>query len=349
MRASLIFSLLMAIVISMVTSRIVYFGFTPNYAADIFSPGVFNHRFDHDVYKYRVLCKYLLFAIDDWLGNSVPSNTAELRIRINTPSGSERFYYAFYYLNTIFLALTTIMVVFLVRLGKDYRFSKMEQNLLILFIPMLIGLSEYVVCVYDVSSYFFQFLALYLFIKFYDEEPVFTMITLSALMIISTLNRESSALSVSMLGVLLLTRYGAKKSTLWSLLILSASFLSTYIGLRYWITNPSDLHIRNLDVGNYLKTSNLYGFLFWAIFFYLPMAIADTKENRFLIGAFFLFSAPYVITCLKDGVLWEVRLYIPLFLGALFISKLDTSKQTVRISELRFGQLRRKLRVKESM
>ena len=347
MRASLIVSLLVAVAISMVTSRIIYFGFTPNYAADIFSPKAFNGRFDHDVYKYRVLCKYLLFAIDDWLGNSEPAGTAETRILINTRDGSERFYYAFYYLNTFFLALTTIMVVLLVRSREDYHFTKMEQNLLIFFVPVFIGLSEYVVCVYDVSSYFFQLLTIYILLKFYREEPVFSMVTLGILIVVSTLNRESSALSVSMLAVLLLSRYGFKRRILWSVLILAVCFLLTYVGLRFWIVDPYHVHIRNHDVGKYLKTINLYGLLFWVIFFYLPMAIADSKENRFLIGAFFLFGAPYVYTCLKDGVLWEVRLYIPLFLGAFFLGKLDTSRHIVRISELQLRWPRRKLQVKE--
>lgn len=331
----------MAVAISIVASRIIYFGFTPNYAADIFSPKAFNGRFDHDVYKYRVLGKYLLFAIDGWLGKSEPTNTADPRIRINTPDGSERFYYAFYYLNTIFLALTTIMVVLLARLRKDYHFTIMEQNLLIFFVPVLIGLSEYVVCVYDVSSFFFQLLTIYLLLKFYEGKYVFTIVTLSILIILSALNRESAALSVSMLAVLLLTRYGLKGKSLGAVLILESCFFMTYVGLHYWIQDPMDIGIINGDVGKYLRTINLYGLLFWAIFFWLPMAIADSKENRFLIGAFFLCSAPYVYTCLKDGVLWEVRLYIPLFLGSLFLSKLDTSRHVIRISELRFRHFRK--------
>jgi hypothetical protein len=197
-----------------------------------------------------------------------------------------------------------------------------------------------VVCVYDVSSYFFQLLAIYLFLKFHEEHPVLSVVTMSIVVVVSTLNRESSALSVSILAVLLLMRYGFKSSTLLNILILTVSFLFTYIGLRYWIIDPYDVHITNINVGKYWKTMNLYGLLFWAIFFCLPMAIADSKENRLLISAFFLFSAPYVYTCLKDGILWEVRLYIPLFLGALFLSKLDTSRNVIQISELRLSRLK---------
>jgi hypothetical protein len=87
----------------------------------------------------------------------------------------------------------------------------------------------------------------------------------------------------------------------------------------------------------------MIGLIFWGLFFYLPMAIAATVENKWLIVAFFILSLPYIYSCLKGGVLWEVRLYIPLFLSALFLSKLDVSAHAIRLSNFTLRMSRREI------
>ena len=343
MKYNLFLSLVVAVLLSLVTSKIVYFGFTPNYAADIFSRKAFNSRFDHDVYKYRILCKYLLFAVDDWLGQDMPENGAEARILINTRGGSERFYLAFYYLNSFFLVLTAIMVVLLLDLERSFLFSPGEKTLIIFLVPLLIGLSQFTVCCYDVSGFFFQLLTIYVFLKYADKWYWASMGAITLLIIVSTLNRESSALSVAMMTLLLITRYGLTKRVFISIGIMAACFLMTYIALRYFIVDPSNTRIINLQAGKLLIDTNMIGLLFWGLFFYLPMAIAGSGENRWLIAAFFLLSFPYIYTCLVGGVLWEVRLYIPLFLGALFLSKLDVSAHAFKLSNLTLRMFRREI------
>lgn len=332
-------SLVVAVVLAMVVSKIVYFGFTPNYANFVFSKPAFNSIFQHDVYQYRVLSKYLLFAIDHWLAADMPAQGAEARILVGTPGGSERFYLAFYYLNSFFLVLTSIMVVLLVNLDRQFRLTVMEKNLIIFLVPMLIGLSQFTVCCYDVSSYFFQLLIIYIFLRFVDRHYWVTMLVIGALIILSTANRESSALSVSMVAVLLLTRYGLTRKTLVGIGVSAVCFLATYVALRILIVDPQHERIFNTQVGQFFLDTNLIGLLFWGLFFYLPFAIAEETENRILIGLFFVLSLPYIITVFKDGVLWEVRLYIPLFLGALFLSKLDVSVHAFRVSRF-FSRLR---------
>jgi len=330
-------SLVVAVVLAMVVSKIVYFGFTPSYANFVFSKPAFNSIFEHDVYQYRVLSKYLLFAIDHWLAADMPAKGAEARILVGTPSGSERFYLAFYYLNSLFLVLTSIMVVLIVNLDRQLRLTVMEKNLIIFLVPILIGLSQFTVCCYDVSSYFFQLLIIYIFLRFTERYYWATMVAIGLLVILSTLNRESSALSVSMVTVLLLTRYGIARKTFTGVGLMAVCFLVTYVALRVFIVDPQHLHIMNTQVGQFFLDTNMIGLLFWGLFFYLPFAIADETENRILIGLFFVLSLPYVITVFKDGVLWEVRLYIPLFLGALFLSKLNVSAHAFRVSRF-FGR-----------
>ena len=316
---------MVAILLSMVTSKIVYFGFTPNYAADTFSRKAFKGRLDHDVYKYRLLSKYLLFSVDDWLARDMPEQGAEPRLMANMQGASERFYYALYYLNGFFLVLTSILVALLVHRDQDFRLTNMEKWLIIFLVPLLIGISEFTVCCYDISSYFFQLLILDIFLQWNRQRYWLSLAAITMLIILSTLNRESSALSVSIITVLLIGRYGLNWKTVAGIGLMAVGFLVTYIALRYIIIDPSHLRIINIQAGNLLIDTNIIGLFFWGLFFFLPVAIARSQENRWLIGGFFLFSLPYIIVCLKDGVLWEIRLYIPLFLGALFLSRIETT------------------------
>jgi hypothetical protein len=77
----------------------------------------------------------------------------------------------------------------------------------------------------------------------------------------------------------------------------------------------------------------MMGVIFWVLFIYLPFALAATEENKYLIGGFFVLSIPYIITSLAGGDLWAVRLYVPLFLGALFLSRLELAGAAKRISD----------------
>ena len=222
MKFNLFMTAILAIMLSMVVSKIVYFGFTPNYGADIFSHKAFDARFDHGGNQYRVLSKYLVYGVDGLLGRSMKEGGAEPRLRTVTGGASERFYYAIYYVNTLFLALTSLMVVMLLNLDKSLRFSDTEKILLVFFVPVLIGLSQFTVHYYDLSSYFLQLLILYVFLKNIDGRYSQTMTTIMGLIVLSTLNRESAEVSVAMIALLLLTRYGATRRVVWSIVGMAA-------------------------------------------------------------------------------------------------------------------------------
>jgi len=345
MKAQLVFPILMAILLSMVTSKIVYFGFTPNYAADIFSKQTFSYRFSHDVYQYRVLGKWLLFKVDDWLSGSMPEKGAEYRILINTRDASQRFYYAFFYLNTFFLILTSIVLVLLLYNIPALRFSEAERSLILFLVPVIIGLSQFTVVMYDVSSYFFQLLILYLFLKYADSRPYASFAAICGLIILSTLNRESSALSVSIIALLLFQKWGLTRKAITGMICVAASFIATYVTIRLLVVDPRHLRILNLQAGRLFVDTNIIGLIFWGLFIYLPLSMAGSKENRGMILAYHLLSLPYIYTCLKDGVLWEVRLYIPLFLGSLILSKLHPASFKYRLTNLSIvaGRLTKKI------
>jgi hypothetical protein len=331
--------------LSLVVSKIVYFGFTPAYGADFFSRRAFDAKFDRDGYQYRILSKYLLFGVDNLLGRSMPEKGAEARIGVNSPMSSERFYYAIYYVNTLFLALTSLMVVLLLNLDKRLRFTDTEKILLVFFVPVLIGLTQFTVHYYDLSSYFLQLLVLYVFLKNIDSRYAQTMMTIMGLIVLSTLNRESAEVSVAMIALLLLTKYGATRRVIWSIAGMAACWLVTYVALRVAIGpgGPAPKAAAIFGGSQLEPDMMMMGLIFWILFVYLPLAIAASEENKWQIGGFFLFCLPYIALSLKGGDFWAVRLLVPPFLAALFLSRLDTASSAVRISELKWIAKRRGL------
>jgi len=318
--------MLVGIILSYVTSEIVYFGFAPNYDfATRVSRTAFHGRFDHDVFKYRILSKYLLFETDESLRNIIPEKTRSNEFLHYIQDGSERFYYAYFFLNTFFLCLTCIIMVLLLRM-KDYLFLSDREKWYFLFLSIItINLSQFALYYYDISSYFFQLLILYIFIRYQKEDYVLTMIAICALIILSTINRESSALSVSLIAALLIARFNLSVKAIYGVSLLGVTFIGTYLFLRYTIKDPLNISFGYLDAGHLLRRINIIGVAFWGLFLHLPIVTANSKENRRVILLYHLLSLPYILYCFQYGVLWEVRLYIPLFITSFFISRLNPS------------------------
>lgn len=319
--------------LSMVVSKIVYFGFTPNYGADIFSRKAFGAKFDHGEYQYRLLSKYLVYGVDKFLGRSMKEGGAEARLRTVTGEASERFYYAIYYVNTFFLALTSLMAVMLLSLEK-LLFSDTERALLAFFVPVLIGFTQFTVHYYDLSSYFLELLILYVALKGIDTRFRQSMIKIIGLIVVSALNRESAEVSMALIVMMLVSKFGVTKKVVWSISGIFVCWLGTSFVLRLLIGPQTQAPSAPLIIMDGFEPDMfMMGLIFWVLFMYLPFALAATRENKYLIGGFFVLSLPYIINSVMGGDLWAVRLYVPLFLGALFLSRLDLAGAAVRFSE----------------
>jgi hypothetical protein len=326
MKPAAIQTMVMAILIAFVSSYIVYFGFTTNYTTGSFSPASFKDQYSHGIYKYRVLSQYLLTRLDNALGNSIPSKAAERRLFVQDKNASERFYHSYYYLNTFFMALLSVVLVLLVNQDTVLKIPKNEKSLILFLVIIVVNLTQFVVCPYDISSYFFQLLIILIFLKYFETRYILSLAVICLLLILSTLNRESSALTLSFLAVVIYCKWGITRKSLISIFMIVLSFLSTYFALRYFIKTP-DLAIVTIDYLNYnlFFEANQVGILFWALLLYFTMATANSKENKVLIVCYHIASLPYIWSCFTAGVLWEVRLYMPVFLGSLILGKIDPS------------------------
>lgn len=326
MKSHTICAIFISTLLAVVASYTVYFGYTTNYTIHAFSPTSFKNQYDHGVYKYRILSKKILLFTDKALGDSYPDDKAERRLLIMDTIASERFYYAYYYVNTFFLILVSIVLVLLLDMKGSLKMNNGEKHLVLFLVPLLICLTQYVVCPYDISSYFFQLLVIFIYLKYSNRYYRLTLFLVCFLLVLATLNRESSALTVSFLVLLTLCKFGiTKRSILFNTLIIT-SFLATYFSLRYYITEINEQKTQNdyLSYNLFFFPQNL-GIIFWVVFFYLSIVIANSQDNKIMIIIYHLASLPYIWICFHAGYLWETRLYIPLFLGSLCFSKLDMS------------------------
>src|ERR1700761_4549910 len=235
MKVSVLAQIIVGVLLVMVINRMAYFGFTTNYSLNCFSRTMTEQIYTHEVYRYRFLCRYILYDVDKGLGLFMDEQGASQRLLYRDPYASNRFYAAIYYLNTFFMILTVISSVLTLDIPQKFIITNGERLFFIFFIAMIVALSSYVIVFYDTSSYFFQVLMLYVYFKFIDRHFWRTIGALGILTIISTTNRESSALSVSILSLLLLTKFGATQKSLMGIATIAGCFIITYLGLHLFL------------------------------------------------------------------------------------------------------------------
>jgi len=321
MRNNRFVSIIFVVLFSWLTSYIVYFGFVSNYAVNYFSEDTYKKVFEHGVFRYRILGRYLLLGLYDFLNNYYPDNTTYRYTYYLDQHANANFYNAFFYLNTFFLMLTAVVSVFLLDLKSFIKTAVPDRRLILFFIPIFINLTQFAITAYDMIGYFLELLTLYTLLKWLDKSYIFSLVTMSILIILATLNRESSLLTVTLLITLIVGHFGLSDRGIVAVFSVTLSFLIPYIALRLFISPDSTGP--NMAEGNYGLFVNKMGALFWILFFCLALAISNTRKNRKMVIIYHIISLPYIIFIFTGAVLWEVRLYVPLFLGSLFIAKLD--------------------------
>ncbi len=306
-------------------SSFVYLSFGNIYSNSILNYEAFNHQFHSGVYQYRILSAKLLMGTYDFLG-SLGLNYDVFKLKFFNPDSEPQMYLSFYALNTFFTVLSAGMMVLILE-SKSFKATSSEKILLTCLGIFSIVFTQFALSPYDCSSYFFLLLFIYFFLQYLEKEKPLQLVLLAFIIVISTLNRESSALSLSFAATLLLSQFGLKKKTFTTVLVLGVAFLMTYLGLRFsaesFTTNDG-----NLIVENFSEPKNYLGMLFWFVFFMLTLLLSNNQNNKKQIYIFHVWAIPYIFMCFYTGILYEVRLYIPLFLSCLILTKYEQKVMT---------------------
>ena len=323
MKINLFSKIIFILLLAFTVNSFVYFSFGNLYSSTVLNYADFENQFHSGIYQYRILSGYFLIWIYDFL-SSLNIDYQIFKLKFFNTDAEPKMYLSFFILNTIFLILSSIVLVFITK-TKNCIATQSEKILMISVAIFAISLSQFVIVPYDVSSYFFLLFFFFFLLKYLEKDSALNLIILLVILIISTFNRESSALSLSLAATLLYAKFGLKKKMYLPIIFLFVSFIAVYLGMRLWSESFST-NDGNLLEENFSQPKNFLGILFWMIFFIFTLILAKDRKGVRLILIFHVLSFPYILMCFYTGILYEVRLYIPIFLTSLILSRTEFSR-----------------------
>ena len=320
MKINYISKFLFVSLFAIVVNSFIYFSFGNIYSSSVLNYTDFQNQFHSGIYQYRILSGYFLNFAHDFL-STLSIDYQLFKLKFTNDNAEPQMYLSFYLLNTGFLVLSGFVMT-LITETKSFIASESEKISLIIIALFTIAISQFVIVPYDVSSYLFLWVFFFFLIKYLEKSTPLYLLVLGVLMVISTLNRESSALSLSLMATVLYTKFGLKKETIVPIAVLGFTFIAVYLGMRVMSENFST-NDGNLFMENFSQPKNFLGMLFWLIFFLFTLILAKDKKAVRMILIFHFLSLPYILMCIYTGILYEIRLYVPLFLTALFLGKTE--------------------------
>ena len=320
MKINCISKFLLVSLFAIVVNSFIYFSFGNIYSSSVLNYTDFQNQFHSGIYQYRILSGYFLNFAHDFL-STLSIDYQLFKLKFTNDNAEPQMYLSFYLLNTGFLVLSGFVMT-LITETKSFIATESEKISLIIIALFTIAISQFVIVPYDVSSYFFLLVFFFFLIKYLEKSTPLYLLILGVLMVISTLNRESSALSLSLMATVLYKKFGLKKETIVPIAVLGFIFISVYLGMRVMSENFST-NDGNLFTENFSQPKNFLGMLFWLIFFLFTLILAKDKKAVRMILIFHFLSLPYILMCIYTGILYEIRLYVPLFLTALFLGKTE--------------------------
>ncbi|KIA84922.1 hypothetical protein OA84_00160 [Kaistella solincola] len=312
-----------AVLLAFTVSTFVYFGFVNSYSSTIFNHQNFQEQFQSGIYQYRILSSYFLLWIYDFLG-TFEFDYQIFKLKFLDKSAEPRLFLAFYILNTFFLALSAFFLVLIME-TKNFIATNSEKILITVVAIFTIAFSQFVIVPYDVASCFLLLLFYYFLLKYVKKLDFSTLIILGIILLISTLIRESSALSISLAATALFTQLKMKKEAVLPVIFLVFIFLVAYLGIRFYYHDFSTTD-GNLLAQNLSQPKNFLGIIFWIMFLSLSLFLAKDKKAVRAILVFHALSLPYVYVCFYSGILYEIRLYVPIFLTSLLLARTELGK-----------------------
>ena len=243
------------------------------------------------------------------------------------------FYHSFFLFNAFFLVLTSWCLNEIFALKTFAKTSEVVKIIIHTFILLLISITSYVLTPYDSPALFLFAITVFFTLKYFEERKPKQLIFISALIFISTLNRETSSLNIAFLGALFLNKEILKKEKLQKFIRIIAlpvfAFLLAYISVRIFMkTDEATVSEGIYLVQNLTKPNNILGILFFIIFIRWTQKISSSQQNISKISAFLLLCSPYLLMILMVGILWEIRLFIPIIFGMILLSQMNFEEDT---------------------
>ncbi|MBS1550255.1 MAG: hypothetical protein JSS94_10400 [Bacteroidetes bacterium] len=308
------------VLLAFFVNSFIYFGFANVYSTSILNHADFITQFHSGIYQYRILSGQLLLWIYDVLGR-LNIDYSIFKFKFLNENSEPKMYLSLYILNVTF-AMLSAWILYLIFTTKEFIATHTEKLLMISVIIMTMALSQFVLVPYDYSSYFFMVLFIYGYLYYSKTNSKIAFLGLALLLILATLNRESSALSLSWVATITIHRKGLSRKSIIDITVFAIIFIGVYLGLRL-INGHFSTNDGNLLLENFTQPKNILGFGFCLLLFILTLCLAKSKAQQKLIFSFHFFALPYMLMCFYSGILYEIRLYIPILICSIILSRLD--------------------------
>jgi len=312
---------------------ITYYGFQSSYYnyRDEVRPTEWYYK---GIYGYRLISREIVDMIT-LVMEKIFTNEFPLRdyaMKKGTP-----YYHSLFLFNTFFAVMVSLMVNTILKRKKDFPGISEKIRLgIVFFLAAVSGFSQYVIVHYDNSAVFLLLLGFYFTLNYYRNRQFKDLLMVSFIILISTLNRETSCLNISFLAALLFAKIPASKDGIFNAVKILAlpvlAFLLPYFVLRLIIPqNTGDeyyffesITLRYNLTGINQITGWLFGLLLLKFVYFYAF-----PDNRKVITRFLVISVPYILMIFLVGILWEIRLFVPLVYGAVVLAFFSRSKENL--------------------
>ena len=304
----------LSVLVPILLSVMANYGFYPS---GRFSEESFRATYEHGIWRYRVLGREAVLALDNAFSWILP---ADFGLRTQTlyaslPDYSPRFFFSLFVFNTIFLIATAALLNLAIGIRPRARYGQTKVLLSVLLVCLMV-ISGFKVTPYDNLGYACLCAAVLLTGKRWTL-PLGHLLACLVIIVVGTASRESMALFLSFRFALALHEHGWR--ALWSspklrafriqFALLISAFLVTYLGLRLVLGRFE--FINAWSTAGLLRPATFIG-LAWALS--LGFVVARVAWSPRFLLYLLVCSAPYLLTIFLAADLYELRLYVPLLL-----------------------------------
>jgi phosphate/sulfate permease len=225
---------------------------------------------------------------------------------------------------------------------NKFFFPEIDEKMrigIVFFLAAILGFSQYVATHYDNSAVLLFLVTAYWSFKYYFSPSVKNLLWICVFTMISAFNRETVCLNISLLGALMLNKFSTNwkdyKPVFSAVIFPAICFVLAYLVLRIvkpQVENQDFYFFESITLKyNFTGINQIAGWLFGVLTLNFIYYYATSAENRKLISRFLIFSSPYILMIFLVGILWEIRLFVPLIFGATVLAFFNFNKLNLHI------------------
>lgn len=293
-----------AVLFPVLISTIMHYGYCTNYTTGTFNIDGFNKQYESGVFQYRIIGRNMVKLVYEYMdGDSGIPKTIKHIVK-STPlkingSDNKLFYASNFIANTISFVIMSMFLYALMSHTRGY--------ILTIFI---IAITMFVVTPYDMLHY--AFIAAFIYVV-HENTNIAIML---GLIVTGTLVRETMLLVIPYY----LIHHNNKK--ILNTVIMLSVYIITYLGIRYVYSTGVPV-IDTISNTGIIILSTVNRWQTWCgILFSLTITYMVARNNSNGIK-YLVYTIPYLIYILFVAQLWEVRLWVPVWIGIITMGVAD--------------------------